>query len=240
MTFGPYKLKKSYIRGQYLFIELADSNGVVRYRPKRRVDFDGHSDVHAKAGRLEGCLVTTETSNLAKNPPEEWWIDVNAYPSDREQLDRGSLSGIGVIPTHEQERCIESFIKFDDLKISAFAGTGKTTTLVGIANAARNKNGLYLAFNKEMAQEASTKFPGNVECRTTHSLAYQYAKAYYGREKLNQAPNPNRIAEFLRLEPVSFGEHSNYSPRQIGKWILDTLNTFCQSDDPVLTRWHVT
>lgn len=240
MTFGPFLLKKAHVDGESFVLELADSNGVVRYRPKRFVGYSRHSELYAKAKRLEGSFVTTETSNPAKNSPKQWWIELNAYPSEREQLDSGPRPGIGVRLTHEQERCIESFSKCDHLKISAFAGTGKTTTLVGIANAARDEHGLYLAFNREMAQEASTKFPDNVECRTTHSLAYQYAMAHYGREKLNEAPNPNRIAEFLKLEPVSFGEHSNYSPRQIGKWILDTLNTFCQSDDPVLTRGHVT
>lgn len=239
MTFGPFLLKKAYVDGDSFVIELADSNGVVRYRPKRFVSFSRHSELYSKAKRLEGSFVTTETSNPEKNSPEQWWIDINAYPSEGQQLDSGPRSGIGVRPTDEQERCIENFSKCDQLKISAFAGTGKTTTLVGIASANRNKRGLYLAFNTEMAREARTKFPGNVECRTTHSLAYQYAEAQYGREKLSEGPNPNRIADFLNLEPVSFGEHSHYSPRQIGKWILDTLRTFCQSDDAILTRGHV-
>ena len=208
-------------------------------QPKRFVSFSRHSELYSKAKRLEGSFVTTETSNPEKNSPEQWWIDINAYPSEGQQLDSGPRSGIGVRPTDEQERCIESFSKCDQLKISAFAGTGKTTTLVGIASANRNKRGLYLAFNKEMAREARRKFPGNVECRTTHALAYQYAEAHYSREKLREGPNPNRIADFLNLEPVSFGEHSHYSPRQIGKWILDTLRTFCQSDDAILTRGHV-
>lgn len=240
MTFGPFILKNSYIDGASFVLELADSNGVVRYRPKRFVSYSGHSELYAKAKRLEGSLVTTETSNPTKNSPEKWWIELNAYPTEKRQLDRGSLSETGVKLTQEQEQCIESFRQCKQLKISAFAGTGKTTTLVGIANAARDSRGLYLAFNREMRRDARSKFPENVTCHTTHSIAHEFAASRYDREKLNESPNPNRVAELLKLEPVSFGEHSHYSPRQIGKWILDTLKTFCQSDDPGLTREHVT
>lgn len=240
MTFGPFILKKAYVDGVNFVLELADSNGVVRYRPKRFVSYSRHSELYAKAKQLEGSFVTTETSDPVKNSPKQWWIDVNAYRSEGEQLDRGSRSGLGVIPSHEQERCIESFRQCKQLKISAFAGTGKTTTLVGIAKAARDSRGLYLAFNREMRRDAHSKFPDNVTCHTTHSIAHEFAASRYGREKLHESPNPNRVAELLKLEPVSFGEHSHYSPRQIGQWILDTLKTFCQSDDSALTRGHVT
>jgi F-box protein 18 (helicase) len=31
---------------------------------------------------------------------------------------------------------------------------------------------LYVAFNKSVATEAQRRFPGNVDCRTVHSIAY--------------------------------------------------------------------
>lgn len=96
MTFGPFLLKKAYVDGDSFVIELADSNGVVRYRPKRFVSFSRHSELYSKAKRLEGSFVTTETSNPEKNSPEQWWIDINAYPSEGQQLDSGPRSGIGV------------------------------------------------------------------------------------------------------------------------------------------------
>ena len=60
------------------------------------------------------------------------------------------------------------------IKINAFAGTGKTTTLVEIAKANKDKRILYLAFNKAIQQEALKKFPKNVDVKTTHALAYRY------------------------------------------------------------------
>lgn len=59
-----------------------------------------------------------------------------------------------------------------DLKVHAFAGTGKTTTLEGYARARPNERFLYIAFNKSVQQEASQRFPQNVLCRTSHALAF--------------------------------------------------------------------
>ena len=62
-------------------------------------------------------------------------------------------------------------------KISAVAGAGKTTTLIGIAQTIaeiERYKGLYIAFNKSVAEEARLKFPKYVECKTIHALAYEY------------------------------------------------------------------
>ena len=60
------------------------------------------------------------------------------------------------------------------LKISAVAGAGKTATLVSIAKELPITHGLYLAFNKSIAEEAKLKFPYYIECRTLHSLAFTF------------------------------------------------------------------
>lgn len=57
--------------------------------------------------------------------------------------------------------------------INSVAGSGKTTLLRAIASNIGTKKGLYLAYNKAIATESSNKFPSNIECRTTHSLAYR-------------------------------------------------------------------
>lgn len=221
-------------------MELADETGVVRHRPKRYVSFSGHSIVFAKAKKLEGMRVTTRTSNSIKNPPEDWWIDVDAYKSETNSTSKTSDHS-STKYTEEQEKCIEIFhSSSDQLKISAFAGTGKTTTLLGIANSAPKQRGIYLAFNREIAEEAQKKFPKNIECRTTHSLAYQFAAANYSREKLGGALNAVKVAEFLSLEPVNFGPNREYSPRQVGAWVLDTLAAYCRSDAWRLGHEHVT
>lgn len=58
------------------------------------------------------------------------------------------------------------------MKVDACAGSGKTTTLVGITRANPNKRFLYLAFNRSIAENARRVFPNNTVCKTIHSLAY--------------------------------------------------------------------
>ena len=78
--------------------------------------------------------------------------------------------------TVEQEACIQGAILGDGLKIKAFAGSGKTSTLAEIARNLKPKRGLYLAYNKSIQLEAKDKFPDNVDCKTSHSLAYNFCK----------------------------------------------------------------
>lgn len=74
-------------------------------------------------------------------------------------------------PTPEQEDIVKAFATTRMLKVNAFAGTGKSSTLQLLATA-NSEHSLYIAFNKAIADEAAGKFPSNVECRTTHSLAF--------------------------------------------------------------------
>ncbi|GLZ40619.1 hypothetical protein [Actinokineospora sp. NBRC 105648] len=64
-------------------------------------------------------------------------------------------------PTVEQEAAREVFAAGHDLALVAGAGTGKTSTLVQMAATTR-KRGLYIAFNKVIADEAGTRFGPNV------------------------------------------------------------------------------
>lgn len=60
------------------------------------------------------------------------------------------------------------------LKIDACAGSGKTTTLVKVAEANPDKRFLYLAFNRSIADKAGFVFPANTVAMTIHSLAYRH------------------------------------------------------------------
>lgn len=79
-------------------------------------------------------------------------------------------------PTHEQADITDAARQLqpgDALKIIAFAGAGKTTTLLGIANARKNDRGIYLAFNKSIADEAKRKMAlTRCTAATMHSIAY--------------------------------------------------------------------
>src|SRR6266571_2949127 len=106
-------------------------------------------------------------------------------------------------PTDEQDRALELFKKRDSLKIDAYAGTGKTTTLVYLAES-RAAQGWYLAFNRSIANEAKGKFPENVKCTTNHALARRsIAEAHnYSETKLMTTANANLISEVLHLPAI--------------------------------------
>ncbi|XPV81283.1 MAG: UvrD-helicase domain-containing protein [Halarcobacter sp.] len=80
--------------------------------------------------------------------------------------------------TNEQKEIIDAVAKYKNIKINAFAGTGKTTTLRYISEKFNDKKILYLAFNSAIKNEASNIFPNNTYVKTTHGLAYSAIKKY--------------------------------------------------------------
>jgi len=72
-------------------------------------------------------------------------------------------------PTHEQKKIINA--KGRVVKINARAGTGKTATLLMLAQQYPDTKILYLVFNSRNRQEAKSKFPHNVDVHTIHSFA---------------------------------------------------------------------
>jgi len=77
-----------------------------------------------------------------------------------------------MILTKQQEEIIEAVQKYKVIKINAFAGTGKTSTLKIIAQKYTSKKILYLAFNSAIKNEAASIFPNNTFVKTTHGLAF--------------------------------------------------------------------
>ena len=98
----------------------------------------------------------------------------NRMDTINSQLIEASSTGYQL--TKEQKQCVEVASQGKDLKIKAFAGSGKTSTLVAISRELSGK-GLYLAYNKAIAVDAIKKFPSHVDCKTAHSIAYR-ATAY--------------------------------------------------------------
>jgi superfamily I DNA/RNA helicase len=102
--------------------------------------------------------------------------------------------------TNEQLEILEAVKRGEEfIKINAFAGTGKTTTLLEVAKANPNRSILYLAFNKAIQMEAREKFPKNVEVKTTHALAYQKIVPRYNYKVRNNYKS-SEIADFLGIE----------------------------------------
>jgi superfamily I DNA/RNA helicase len=125
--------------------------------------------------------------------------------------------------THEQQSVVDSDSLL--LAVDAFAGTGKTSTLIEYAKCRPGKRILYIAFNKSVASEACTRFPDNVECRTTHSLAYTRVGRRY-QEKLGN-PQAWEIAQTFQCNIKR------------AKDALQTLAIWFCSADPVVTEEHL-
>lgn len=134
--------------------------------------------------------------------------------------------------TEEQARAIELALTGESLKIEAAAGSGKTSTLIGIAEQ-RGGRGLYLAFNRAIAEEAKRLFPAEVDCRTAHSLAYQAVGHRYAA-RLQTPLTPNHVADFLRVARSRHG----LSAGAWGALVLATLNRFLHSEHGAVHTSH--
>ena len=124
--------------------------------------------------------------------------------------------------TDEQNEVIECSKKLKQnelLKINAFAGTGKTTTLIEITKANIDKKYLYLAFNSSIVKEAKKKFGVNVDVYTLHSLTY---KALEDKPKIR-----TNDYDMLSIQQILELSDANLS---ICSDIVKVLKRFCQSD----------
>src|SRR4051812_32634582 len=115
---------------------------------------------------------------------------------------------MAIEPTTEQQAAREVFTAGRELALVAGAGTGKTSTLI-LMGASVRKRGLYIAFNRAIAQDARARFGPNVECRTGHSLAYRAVGRRY-QDRLNSSARlpAKQTAERLRItRDLQIGRH---------------------------------
>jgi len=69
-------------------------------------------------------------------------------------------------PAEEQQAIIGAYRTGRSLVIKAGAGTGKTTTLKMLGAERPGRKGVYVAYNKAIAQDAKRTFPAGVQCAT--------------------------------------------------------------------------
>ena len=85
-----------------------------------------------------------------------------------------------ITPTKEQECIKNDSLNYPISVVNAFAGTGKTSTLILLTKHHKERKFLYLAYNKSVEMEAKEKFGtvGNTKVQTTHALAYKYVSKF--------------------------------------------------------------
>ncbi|WP_256107791.1 UvrD-helicase domain-containing protein [Streptomyces sp. ODS05-4] len=141
--------------------------------------------------------------------------------------------------TPEQEAACEAFTAGEDLAVVAGAGTGKTSTLV-MMGAATPRHGLYVAFNKPIAQEAERRFPRNVRCSTSHALARRWLPRPF-LDRLNASGHMplKHTARLLGLDhDLAVGTRRLRATTQ-ARLVTEMIRRFCYSTDQEVAARHL-
>lgn len=151
----------------------------------------------------------------------------------------GEGCGVAVRATAEQEAACEAFAAGLDLALVAGAGTGKTSTLVMMGSATRRR-GLYVAFNKPIAEEARSRFGRNVECRTSHSLAHRaVGRRFQDRLDASRHMPLKRTAQLLGLDrDLAVGKRRLKATTQ-ARLVMEMVRRFCYSTDEQVAARHL-
>ena len=146
--------------------------------------------------------------------------------------------------------------------VTAGAGSGKTSTMLALAETALNMlhpttyraiRLLYLAFNKSVAKEARGKFPANTHCSTVHAMAYAATGSYFnkrlsgGKRGRNQVGPLNasatKVAVMLGISrSIKCGEGEGartLQPGLLANLARATVDNFCISADDTIGLHHV-
>ncbi len=144
-------------------------------------------------------------------------------------------------PTDEQIACVDLFRSGESMVVEAGAGTGKTSTLVLLAESDARR-GQYLAFNKSIVVEAGRKLPDNCEASTVHSLAFRAV----GREYQSRLRGPRmkgyEMAAILGLDPyvVTYGsQKKTLAAGFLAGVVMKSIGRFCQTADETPDVSHV-
>lgn len=146
-------------------------------------------------------------------------------------------------PTEEQQDAIDLFADGGNLAIEAGAGTGKTSTLVMLANSAPGERGQYVAFNRSLVVESAGKFPDWVRSNTAHSLAFgQVGHRYKARLDSSARITSREAAQRLGIEPMVVSDFTG-APKRLAASYLASLVTkavtrFCQSSSREISPGH--
>jgi superfamily I DNA/RNA helicase len=133
-------------------------------------------------------------------------------------------------PTGEQQDAINAFATGENTTIVAGAGSGKTSTLRFIAESAPSKRGLYLAFNRSVAEDGKRRFAGTgVTSMTVNQLAYR-AYGDESRARMNQKRlYPHEKMRVLGMEKKFPMGTTFVSWQKVVRLVGQTVERFCRS-----------
>eukprot|EP00118_Oscarella_pearsei_P012731 m.96081 g.96081 ORF g.96081 m.96081 type:complete len:490 (+) comp36887_c0_seq21:319-1788(+) len=135
--------------------------------------------------------------------------------------------------TPEQNTIVEHECKNGQIvRISAYAGTGKTSTLVKYAKRWRQKRFLYLCFNKSTSENAKKRFKSSckVKVKTFHALAHEEMKKKFA----NKLDWKRKNLSFSTVKSIT-GRKDMVRVKRV----TNTLDNFLQSDSEKVEPHHV-
>lgn len=144
-------------------------------------------------------------------------------------------------PTSEQTNCIDQFQTGKNLRINAYAGTGKTSTLKLLSRGTQRR-GAYMAFNKSIADEARKGFPDTVMCSTTHSMAFRAMVPTYKDsfdKKMTGSINGGFVSFKMHLGTKDVAGFGVVKPRSWGFLMCETVKRFMRSGSKEIGTQHV-
>jgi hypothetical protein len=191
------------------------------------------------------------TEEVKKTPTSE--IAKQNKVSDFEG-DFGTLpNGDNIIPSEEQKNVVSAIIsKVKRIAVNALAGSGKTTTLVGAANALakRDPNARIFVwqFGRDNREQAMSRFsPDSTLIHTFDSAGYNFGDQNLRKNYDNKAEkarfyntSDQDIAAELRIEgdmPNKVGE--NLTLAEQARLAKDIVDRFSYSADTEITERHI-
>ena len=163
-------------------------------------------------------------------------------------LDTGATKGhTGVMtfdPTPEQDQALSLFRTGKNMALTALAGTGKTSTLVLLAQDVPQKRVQYVAFNKDIVLDAATKFPKNTSCDTAHRLAMMATRDGL-RNRMGGKRQPSfevakklGIRDGIRVTGWD-GDSKSFTPGFLASLTMKAVENFCKTADAEPSFKHV-
>ena len=134
-------------------------------------------------------------------------------------------------------------------KIIAFAGTGKTTTLIRLCEEYPHLKFLVVVYNRSAKDHAAGCFPKNVKCITAHGMAMKKKGWLYTKKLTSDLKTQDIIdADVLpkkedtkkkKKKRKSGDDEETYSYHRRAAMVLKTLHNFICSVDPAINDEHV-
>lgn len=105
----------------------------------------------------------------------------------------------------QQQEIIQTFVEEDiNITVGATAGSGKTTTLIDLADTIQNKKGsIFLSFSNAVVKELVTRLPQGFKARTLHSLGYGIILDNIGEVKLDEN-------KYFKLALLKYNEREHH------------------------------